>query len=118
MIQLYFVFLQRINNNNEQNAIIMKANSELTIVYVFGPEQCGKKYLDNDVLTREAMEWIKIGQTDFNGNIDEATPEMLKEQSMKRIKQEVKTGIPVSCMIYDVFIFPKIRENGIVKNVK
>ncbi len=118
MIQLYFVSLRNKKINNELNAIIMKANSEFTIVYVFGPEQCGKKYLDNDVLTREAMEWVKIGQTDFDGNIDEVTPEMLKEQSMKRIKQEIKTGIPVTCMIYDVFIFPKIRENGIIKNVK
>ena len=39
----------------------MKKNSEFTIVYVFGPEQCGDKYLNNDVLTREAMEWVKIG---------------------------------------------------------
>ena len=58
----------------------MKKNSEFTIVYVFGPEQCGDKYLNNDVLTREAMEWVKIGQTDFDGIIDEVTPEMLKEQ--------------------------------------
>jgi hypothetical protein len=96
----------------------MKTNSEFTIVYVFGPEQCSKKYIDNDVLTRDAMEWVKIGQTDFKGNIDEVTPEILKEQSMTRIKREIKTGIPVTCMIYDVFIFPKIRENGIIKNVK
>ena len=96
----------------------MKANSEFTIVYVFGPEQCGDKYINNDVLTREAMEWVKIGQTDFDGIIDEVTPEMLKVQSMKRIKGEVKTGIPVTCKIYDVFIFPKVRENGVIKNVK
>jgi len=96
----------------------MKKNSEFTIVYVFGPEQCGDKYLNNDVLTREAMEWVKIGQTDFDGIIDEVTPEMLKEQSMKRIKQEIKTGIPVTCKIFDVFIFPKVRENGVVRNVK
>ena len=90
----------------------MKANSEFTIVYVFGPEQCGDKYLNNDVLTRDAMEWVKIGQTDFDGNIDEVTPEMLKEQSMKRIKQEIKTGIPVTCKIFDVFIFLKLGKMG------
>lgn len=96
----------------------MRKDSDFTIVYVFGPEQCEDKYLNNDVLTREAMEWIKIGQTDFVGNLDNATPEMLKEQSMTRIKREVKTGIPVTCKIFDVFIFPKIIEDGVKKNAK
>jgi len=96
----------------------MRKDSNFTIVYVFGPEQCEDKYLNNDVLKREAMEWVKIGQTDFVGNIEDVTPEILKEQSMARIKGEIRTGIPVTCKIYDVFIFPKIIENGVQKNVK
>jgi len=96
----------------------MRKDSNFTIVYVFGPEQCEDKYLNNDVLKREAMEWVKIGQTDFVGNIEDVTPEILKEQSMARIKGEIRTGIPVTCKIYDVFIFPKIIENGVQKNIK
>jgi len=96
----------------------MRKNSEFTIVYVFGPEQCEGKYLNNDVLTLEAMEWVKIGQTDFVGSIDEATPEMLKEQSMRRISAESRTGLPVTCKIYDVFIFPKLKENGNIRHAK
>lgn len=42
---------------------------------------------------------------------------MLKEQSMSRIKNEPKTGIPRTCIILDVFIFPKVIVNGIQKNV-
>lgn len=91
----------------------MRKNSDYTIVYVFGPEQWTEKYDNND-----PMEWLKIGQTDFVGNIDEVTPEMLKEQSMSRIKNEPKTGIPRTCIILDVFIFPKVIVNGIQKNVK
>ena len=90
----------------------MRKNSNFTIVYVFGPEQWTEKYDNND-----PMDWLKIGQTDFVGNIDEVTPEMLKEQSMSRIKDERKTGIPRTCIILDVFIFPKIIDNGIQKNV-
>lgn len=96
----------------------MRKNSEFTIVYVFGPEQCEGKYLNNDELLSKAMEWVKIGQTDFIGNIDEATPEMLKEQSMRRINQESRTGLPVTCKIYDVFIFPKLKENGNIRHAK
>ncbi len=96
----------------------MRQESDFTIVYVFGPEMCEDKYMDNKVLQLESMEWVKIGQTDFVGNIDDATPEMLKEQSMTRIKREVKTGIPMTCKIFDVFLFPKIIEDGIKKNVK
>lgn len=91
----------------------MRKNSNFTIVYVFGPEQWLEKYDNND-----PMEWLKIGQTDFVGNIDEVTPEMLKEQSMSRIKNEPKTGIPRTCIILDVFIFPKVIDNGIQMNVK
>ncbi len=91
----------------------MRKNSDYTIVYVFGPEQWLEKYDNND-----PMEWLKIGQTDFVGNIDEVTPEMLKEQSMSRIKNEPKTGIPRTCIILDVFIFPKVIDNGVQKNVK
>lgn len=91
----------------------MRKNSNFTIVYVFGPEQWTEKYDNND-----PMEWLKIGQTDFVGNIDEVTPEMLKEQSMSRIKNESKTGIPQTCIILDVFIFPKVIVNGIQKSVK
>ena len=38
----------------------MKEQPKFTIVYVFGPEQCEKKYFKDELLSREAGEWVKI----------------------------------------------------------
>ena len=86
----------------------MKANSEFTIVYVFGPEQCEAKYKLGNMLAYDANEWVKIGETSFNyeGNVEDITVERMKDVAMKRIKNEPRTGIPFKSRIFDVFIFP------------
>ena len=84
----------------------MKAQPDFTIVYVFGPMQCEEKYFNDELLTREDSEWVKIGETLYRGNIDDVTPESLKDAAMNRIKNEPRTGIPFVSKIFDVFIFP------------
>ena len=84
----------------------MKEKPNFTIVYVFGPMQCEEKYFNDELLTREASEWVKIGETLYRGNIDDVTPESLKDAAMSRIKNEPRTGIPFVSKIFDVFIFP------------
>ena len=49
----------------------MKGQPDFTIVYVFGPMQCEEKYFNDELLTREASEWVKIGETLYRGNIDD-----------------------------------------------
>jgi hypothetical protein len=53
----------------------MRTDFDYTIVYVFGPEQCEDKYFKDEVLSREAGEWVKIGETGFRGNIENITDE-------------------------------------------
>ena len=84
----------------------MSKFTNFTIVYVFGPEQCEDKYFKDEVLTREAGEWVKIGETSFEGDIETVTDEILKKKAISRIRQEPRTGIPVTSILYDVFIFP------------
>jgi len=84
----------------------MKEQPNFTIVYVFGPEQCEAKYFKDEVLTREAGEWVKIGETGFKGDIETITDEIMKKEALSRILQESRTGIPVTSALYDVFIFP------------
>ena len=84
----------------------MSKNFDYTIVYVFGPEQSEEKYFNDEVLSREAGEWVKIGETGFRGSIEEVTTDLMKDQSLRRINNESRTGIPVTSKIYDVFIFP------------
>lgn len=84
----------------------MKEQPNFTIVYVFGPEQCEEKYFKDELLSRDAGEWVKIGETSFKGNIETVSDEILKKVALNRIRQESRTGIPVTSVLYDVFIFP------------
>lgn len=84
----------------------MRTDFDYTIVYVFGPEQCEDKYFKDEVLSREAGEWVKIGETGFRGNIESITDEIIRKEALGRIRQESRTGIPVTSVLYDVFIFP------------
>jgi len=88
----------------------MKKEFSYIIVYVFGPEQCEEKYFNDEILTRDAGEWVKIGETGYDGKLDDITREDMKCKAMVRIKQESRTGIPVPSKIYDLFIFP-YRKN-------
>lgn len=95
----------------------MKEQPNFTIVYVFGPMQCEEKYFNDELLTRNANEWVKIGETLFRGNIEDVTPESLKNAAMDRIKNEPRTGIPFLSTIYDVFIFPfKPKTDDLIRN--
>ncbi|MBR5698602.1 MAG: hypothetical protein IKX44_08315 [Prevotella sp.] len=85
----------------------MKEKPNFTIVYVFGPAICAKKYKEDQLLSRETGEWVKIGETELSANIEDITiDEYVMDNAMKRIHQEPRTGIPVICEVYDVFIFP------------
>ena len=84
----------------------MKGQPNFTIVYVFGPEQCEEKYFNDEMLSREAGEWVKIGETGYKGDIEAITDEILRKEALSRIRQESRTGIPVTSVLYDVFLFP------------
>jgi len=96
-----------------------KKASKYTVVYVYGPTRCKDSYYANNVLNRENGEFVKIGKTDYDGNLDDCTEESLKIQAINRCNQESKTGIPDWCDIYDTFIFPKISGNvdDIIRNL-
>ena len=96
----------------------MNRNSDYTIVYVFGPEQCEEKYFNDEILSREAGEWVKIGETSIHGYIDSITDEIIRKEAIKRIKQESRTGIPVTSVLYDVFIFPyKSHTDDVIRMI-
>ncbi len=96
----------------------MKEQPNFTIVYVFGPEQCKDKYFRDELLTREAGEWVKIGETSFKGNIEDVSDENMKKAAMKRIIDEPRTGIPVTSELYDVFIFPyRSHTDDIIRDI-
>ena len=97
-----------------------KDNSKYTVVYVFGPTRCKSSYLNNEVLNRGNGEFVKIGKTDYNGDLKDCTIETLKETAIKRCQQESKTGISDWCDIYDVFIFPQTKGrnvDNIIRNI-
>ena len=84
----------------------MKNDFDYIIVYVFGPEHCEEKYFKDEILTRNAGEWVKIGETGYKGKLEEVTKEKMKKAALNRIRQEARTGIPVTSKIFDLFIFP------------
>lgn len=90
-----------------------KQNAAYTIVYVFGPTRFKQDYLDNKILNRDNGGYVKIGKTDYDGDIDNCTPILLKETAIERCSQEAKTGISDWCDIYDVFLFPKVERSNI-----
>lgn len=94
----------------------MKSNPNFTIVYVFGPEICKDKYFKDEKVSREAGEWVKIGETGYHGNIESITTEIMKKEAISRIRQETRTGLPITSLLYDVFIFPyKSHTDDIIR---
>lgn len=85
-----------------------KPNTRFSIVYVFGPTRCKGTYLNDEILNRENGEFVKIGKTDYAGNLCDCTVEALKDSAIKRCSQETRTGISDWCDIYDVFLFPQL----------
>lgn len=77
-----------------------------TIIYVFGPKRLSSRYFSNTELNREDGGWLKIGQTsETDDNKDKW------ESAMGRINQEVRTGIPEVCQLFDVFEYPEMSGN-------
>ena len=77
-----------------------------TIIYVFGPKRLSPQYSSNTELKLQEGGWLKIGQTsEENDNIDKW------ESAMVRINQEVRTGIPEVCQLFEVFEYPEQTEN-------
>lgn len=77
-----------------------------TIIYVFGPKRLSPQYSSNTELKLQEGGWLKIGQTsEENDNIDKW------ESAMVRINQEVRTGIPEVCQLFEVFEFPEQTGN-------
>lgn len=73
-----------------------------TIIYVFGPKRLSPQYSSNTELKLQEGGWLKIGQTsEENDNIDKW------ESAMVRINQEVRTGIPEVCQLFEVFEYPE-----------
>ena len=77
-----------------------------TIIYVFGPKYLSPQYSSNTELKLQEGGWLKIGQTsEENDNIDKW------ESAMVRINQEVRTGIPEVCQLFEVFEYPEQTGN-------
>ena len=65
-----------------------------TIIYIFGPKRLSAKYYENKEIRREEGGWLKIGQTsEENDAVDK------RESALRRIKTEVRTGIPEECKV-------------------
>ena len=88
-----------------------KSNSNYTLVYVFGPTRCKDLYLEGSILDRDNGEFVKIGKTDYPGELCECNEESMKSLAIERCAQETKTGISDWCDIYDIFIFPQ-KDSG------
>ena len=77
-----------------------------TIIYVFGPKRLSPQYSSNTELKLQEGGWLKIGQTsEENDNIDKW------KSAMARINQEVRTGIPEVCQLFEVFEYPDQMGN-------
>ena len=76
------------------------------IIYVFGPKRLSPQYFSNTELSQQEGGWLKIGQTsEENDNIDKW------KSAMARINQEVRTGIPEVCQLFEVFEYPDQMGN-------
>lgn len=83
---------------------------KITIIYVFGPKKCYEDYQNNICLDTDGT-WVKIGQTNITCNLSDfddisCLKNDIYNKSLYRIKQEVRTGIPVITKLYDAYIFP------------
>lgn len=95
-----------------------KKDSQYAIVYVFGPTRCKDSYLNDELLNRDNGEFVKIGKTDFTGNLSDCTEEMLKEAAINRCALESRTGVSDWCDIYDVFLFPQTKGQDVDDTIR
>lgn len=80
-----------------------------TIIYVFGPKRLESLYYSNNELEQKDGGWLKIGQTSSDDDVKDK-----REAAIDRINQEVKTGIPEVCKLFDVFEYPE--QKGQIDN--
>jgi len=95
------------------------SKKQFTIVYVFGPLQCEDKYFNDEIISLDKNEWVKIGETSTNANLDDLISDYdrVKDEAMPRVKSEPRTGIPFPSKIFDVFIFPyRIKTDEKIRN--
>lgn len=97
--------------NRKQRKIMN--NKEKTVIYIFGPKRLSEDYYKGKQLTIDNGGWLKIGLTtcDFDQDAWQA--------SMKRINQEVKTGIAETCRLLDVFEYPLLtgKADDRIRNI-
>ena len=77
-----------------------------TLIYVFGPKRLSSHYFSNTELKQEDGGWLKIGQTSETDDCKD-----MWDCAMERINQEVRTGIPEVCQLFDVFEYPEMSGN-------
>lgn len=88
-------------------------DKNFTVVYVFGPKDKYVNYINNEI-----CEWVKIGETSINHDLNSLTMDDIKRSALNRCKQESKTGIPCICKIYDTFIFPyRIKTDCALRHI-
>ena len=91
------------------------ANNKMvrTVVYVFGPKSGYSHYMNDTPHNNELDSWIKIGEA----HSDDFTTDKM-EIAMNRIKQEVHTGIPYTCRLYDAFEYPyRSHTDDIIRDI-
>lgn len=72
-----------------------------TTIYIFGPRRLASAYFSDKPMTLDQGGWLKIGIT--NKQIKDADS---KRVAYWRVNEEVRTGIPEVCQIYDAFEYP------------
>lgn len=77
-----------------------------TLIYVFGPKRLSSQYFSNTELKQHDGGWLKIGQTSETDDCKD-----MWDCAMERINQEVRTGIPEVCQLFDVFEYPEMSGN-------
>ena len=78
-------------------------STKKTVIYIFGPKRLSEDYYKGNQLSIENGGWLKIGLTSCNLDEDPWSA------SMKRINQEVRTGIAETCRLLDVFEYPDLQ---------
>ena len=81
-----------------------------TIIYVFGPKRLACLYQNGSEVSAsqesaDVTNWLKIGLTTTE---DDALDKW--DAAKSRICQESRTGIPETCIIFDVFEYPYIEK--------
>ncbi len=80
-------------------------NKAKIVIYIFGPERIYDKYMCNEVLNKDNGEWIKLGMTRAAAPEDKPF-----DVALARCYEITRTGIPETCMIFDVFEFPNLQR--------